>query len=666
MNLIKSFSDLISRKTHTVIFPTWDSEDAERFGRKSMSDFLGYNQLSLYVNRAIDKRAEKVSEIEFVLKKGEDTVERHPFLDLLNRPNKFHTGKQFWKLYQKYLDVTGQAFIWVGKERELFSKRPASELHLLRPDRMTILFNADKSEITGYEYKRMNGDATRFEPDEVIYSFNPDPLNPLHGESILRSGVRAIEAELDLSEYHANVLKNGGRIEGVFAFKSQLTATQMDELKESYNEKYAEAKRSGRPLFLGGDAKYEKVGLNPEELSYLESKKVTLGDICLMTGVPRSILSQTSDETFANADASIAIFLRETIKPLLVNLTDILDWRLIPEDLDLTFVDPTPEDVDQKIKIINAAHATNSVTINEKREMLGLDPYEAEEADDIYIPFSVVPLEKERNTPSETPTQDPPVGEGSEKTAKTKADFDHPLRDPYIRKKYGEVMDKRLASREKLMEATMKRYFEAQETRLIEAIGGKKHFRKKDFIDETFDRDLELRLAKGAVLPLLEQFLKEAGGEAMDLLGSSGSFILSSEIGNWLDGRSNLFAEEITRTTFETLKQEFSDSFEAGETRQQLVDRIQNTYEGFDEVRSITIARTEVHGAVQKGTFEGYRQAGSPIKIWVSVGDSAVRASHAIADGEEVMIDQTFSNGLLYPGDPAGPPEETINCRCTV
>lgn len=78
------------------------------------------------------------------------------------------------------------------------------------------------------------------------------------------------------------------------------------------------------------------------------------------------------------------------------------------------------------------------------------------------------------------------------------------------------------------------------------------------------------------------------------------------------------------------------------------------------------IARTEVHNATQYGTLEGYKQAGLTTKIWVSVMDEATRESHASIDGEERPMNTPFSNGLMLPGDPNGPAEETINCRCTI
>jgi hypothetical protein len=52
---------------------------------------------------------------------------------------------------------------------------------------------------------------------------------------------------------------------------------------------------------------------------------------------------------------------------------------------------------------------------------------------------------------------------------------------------------------------------------------------------------------------------------------------------------------------------------------------------------------------------------------WVTMGDSEVRKLHVETNGETVPSGQPFLVGeyeLLYPGQPVGPPEVWINCRC--
>jgi hypothetical protein len=55
----------------------------------------------------------------------------------------------------------------------------------------------------------------------------------------------------------------------------------------------------------------------------------------------------------------------------------------------------------------------------------------------------------------------------------------------------------------------------------------------------------------------------------------------------------------------------------------------------------------------------------SATKTWNTISDNA-RASHAAMDGETVDIQDVFSNGLDYPGDPTGDAAETAGCDCTV
>lgn len=85
---------------------------------------------------------------------------------------------------------------------------------------------------------------------------------------------------------------------------------------------------------------------------------------------------------------------------------------------------------------------------------------------------------------------------------------------------------------------------------------------------------------------------------------------------------------------------------------------------------AVRIARTETTRVMNQAKQDSYDHAekkGLPLrKQWVSTLDDSTRESHQDVDGEVVLLDQAFSNGLMYPGDQAGPPEEVINCRCTM
>ena len=53
--------------------------------------------------------------------------------------------------------------------------------------------------------------------------------------------------------------------------------------------------------------------------------------------------------------------------------------------------------------------------------------------------------------------------------------------------------------------------------------------------------------------------------------------------------------------------------------------------------------------------------------VWVAILDARTRPDHALANGQRQPVGSPFSVGgetLRYPGDPAGSPSNTVNCRC--
>lgn len=106
-----------------------------------------------------------------------------------------------------------------------------------------------------------------------------------------------------------------------------------------------------------------------------------------------------------------------------------------------------------------------------------------------------------------------------------------------------------------------------------------------------------------------------------------------------------------------------------GEPMDRIAGRLSNVI-GMDWTAAIRNARTIVTGAENKGRQDSYARAEADgiilERTWIATNDSRTRHSHAVLDGETKPIDTPFSNGLMYPGDPDGRPEETWNCRCTV
>ena len=106
-----------------------------------------------------------------------------------------------------------------------------------------------------------------------------------------------------------------------------------------------------------------------------------------------------------------------------------------------------------------------------------------------------------------------------------------------------------------------------------------------------------------------------------------------------------------------------------GESMDKIAKRLRNVQE-MNKTQAIRSARTIVTGAENKGRQDSYVRAEADgiilQKEWIATNDGRTRHSHAMLDGAIIDQDKKFDNGLMYPGDPNGRPEEVYNCRCSV
>ena len=135
-------------------------------------------------------------------------------------------------------------------------------------------------------------------------------------------------------------------------------------------------------------------------------------------------------------------------------------------------------------------------------------------------------------------------------------------------------------------------------------------------------------------------------------------------------GRLGVNENRAMRVIVPRLQNELTQAVILGEGIPKINRRIRNTV-SMSYRDAQRIARTETLRVANQGRMLGFEQARDDYGIemekqWIATLDDRTRDSHSHMHMEKAELDEEFSNGLMHPLDPNGPPEEIINCRCVV
>ncbi len=131
-------------------------------------------------------------------------------------------------------------------------------------------------------------------------------------------------------------------------------------------------------------------------------------------------------------------------------------------------------------------------------------------------------------------------------------------------------------------------------------------------------------------------------------------------------------AASIVRTSKDAVLSLELETAKADEDTSLIRRAARRLYALFGSTRAGRIAVTETLQATARVQHLAARAAATVtrrevFKIWTTVGDQRVRSSHVDADGQVRRLNEFFDligGALMHPGDPTGPIEETIDCRC--
>lgn len=645
---------------------------------------------SLYVFACISRRAEKVASIKLRMyrilnSKGESKeITAHPALDLLYKANEFQTKAEFLEQTIINLDTAGDAY-WY-KVRNKGGK--VVELWNLRPDFVTIM--TDKTAfVKGYKFSKMDGTEELFPAEDIVHIKNVDPLSQYYGTSPLKAAQRRVQTEDFATSYQRDFFLNSARPDAILKYSGMgPNKEQKDEIRQSWAKRHQGVGNSSKLAILEGGMDYQQISISQKEMDYIESMKFTRDDILVAFKVPKPILTIVEDVNRANSETAMAIFLSETIKPLMSKLVEKMNEELITPDFGdefyIDFDDPTPDDVDLKIKKIQSG----VFLFNEGRQLFDLPPVKG--GNTYYQPISNIPV---GGLPSES--KEFVMGAREERRKmfdfrghywlqkkfemresveglvekamarklrkkKIKKTYKPLIADKEVRKAYGQMMVKKMDAQSNQLKAAANDFAKEQMDRVVKKLESKvKSAKKKLSATQIFNMAKEKEVAISFVIPFIESFLKESGQEALGMIAPQEEWQDTEKIQKAIQKRAEQFAEEVNSTTLTKLDATLAEGINESEGITELRERVEDVYSEFPTYRSEMIARTEATNANNLGLLEGYRQSDVATgKEWIATMDDRTRDEHMALDGEIVGLNEKFSNGLAYPSEP--------NCRCVL
>ena len=359
------------------------------------------------VFRCVSEISKGASAVPFMLKSGDDIIESHPAMALLNRPNPLQSYSEFFNSLYGYLLLSGNSYVM----RITGIGGAPKELHLLRPDRIEIKGRNGAVFPERYEYS-INGKVQSVYDVDQENGFSDlkqvklwHPMDDYYGCSPLTAAATEVDQHNSETRHNINLLENGARPSGAVIFKPkddqgyqmQLSESQRQQLLTDLNQRFQGSKNAGRPLLLEGDFDWREMGLSPRDMDFLNMKHMSATDIALCFGVPSQLVGVPDSQTYSNvAEARLALY-EETIIPYLKKVeSDMNEWLMPQYDDNIEFcydIDSIPA-LSERRRIIyeNVISAVDKgiMTRNEARELVGLSPMDG--ADDLLVPANLFAL----------------------------------------------------------------------------------------------------------------------------------------------------------------------------------------------------------------------------------------------------------------------------------
>ena len=386
---------------------------AEAEGRYHPDNYADYHEVYgdiAWVYRCVALIASAVADIpvKCVTRNAageEEDAEQSDLAGLLDYVNPHSTWYDHVEQTATYLMLDGNDY-W-SIERGDLSNKPA-ELWTLRPDRVKVKPDA-KDFVGGYVYT-VNRKSILYEPQDVLHFKFVNPADDHYGMGPLKAAVNGVVLEYWGGVWNRTVLKRFGAPSVTLTVPGEsITAAEEASVKRQWRQEFGSPSAAGKMMLLQGGMKLEPFGLKPDELQWIQTRKMTREEIGAVFGVPPIMMGLYEGVNYATADQQEKQFYRGVVHSTCRKIEAVINEKLAPQfdenvqvHFDFSGVAALQEDRGKLAEWVYKLVGRPILTPNEGREIIGQEE-ELPGGDDVLVPMNLVPVEEAGTAPPEGP-----------------------------------------------------------------------------------------------------------------------------------------------------------------------------------------------------------------------------------------------------------------------
>jgi HK97 family phage portal protein len=503
--------------------------------------------------------------------------------------------------------------------------------------------------ITGYEVN-LGGRNRTYQPDEIVHIYGYNPEDAKQGLPPLETLRRVLAEEHASGQNREFLWKNAARMGGIIerpAEAPEWSDPARRRFLEEWAALYSGEEASGTTAVLEDGMTWKPGTFSPREAEYISGRKLTREECARAYHIPLPLVGILDNATFSNIKEQHKHLYQDCLGPWMRMIEEDLEMQLLPEfaDVDGVYLEFNIQEklagsFDEQITSFQSAVGRPWMTPDEARARLNM-PSLGGDADELATPLNVL-IGGQASPRDSAPDQASYTAGTRAKAAGIDTNW------PQLRAGY-----------EKKWRAGLTKHYRRQEAAIVSRV-------PKAMQDASSKVDLggiwwDEERWNAELQDLLGLNVATAIAWAREMLAAMGAEVDEEELQAgmmaWLEAHSRVQAEYINDQTRDAL----AEALLAEDPHQAVKDL-------FGMALSSWAARQALSGvttASNFGAYEGATAGGLRTKTWV-VNSSNPRDTHLRMDGETVGIRERFSNGMRFPGDPAGGAENNANCRCSV